>query len=319
MRYLPAIVGASLAAALLMSLHNPAKAGSEAFLQSSNNDRVIAAFNRGGSSAQKGDVSVTHYGGMGYLITSPSGIRLFIDPWRNDPSGTWGIWFKMQMPVTAADIGMSTHAHFDHDAFERLDSGMILDRMAGTWEFGDIRVTGIPDKHECNPQGLWPWGHVVEPMTGINPCPPTDTTQWDNVMYVIETGGIRFLHWGDNRHNPPNEVWDQLTNIDVAFLAVDDSGHILNGEWALDIEKKLQPKIVFPAHYYIQGITVEASTLMPASKWVKAHENHEILDSHTVTFNPDSIKDKKRVAMYFGYHVPFDIPAPPADWTVSYE
>ena len=134
MRYLPAIVGASLAAALLMSLHNPAKAGSDAFLQSSNNDRVIAAFNRGGSSAQKGDVSVTHYGGMGYLITSPSGIRLFIDPWRNDPSGTWGIWFKMQMPVTAADIGMSTHAHFDHDAFERLDSGMILDSYG--WDLG---------------------------------------------------------------------------------------------------------------------------------------------------------------------------------------
>ena len=201
----------------------------------------------------------------------------------------------MQMLVTAADIGMSTHAHFDHDAFERLDSGMILDHMAGTWEFGDIRVTGTPDKHECNPQGLWPWGHVVEPMTGINPCPPTDTTQWDNVMYVIETGGIRFLHWGDNRHNPPNEVWDQLTNIDVAFLAVDDSGHILNGEWALDIEKKLQPKIVFPAHYHIQGITVEASTLMPAGKWVKAHENHEILDSLTMTFNPDSIRERNRL------------------------
>ena len=44
-----------------------------------------------------------------------------IDPWRNYPSRTWD-WYFHDFPVTLVDVGVSTHAHFDHDALHRLDA-----------------------------------------------------------------------------------------------------------------------------------------------------------------------------------------------------
>ena len=37
----------------------------------------------------------------------------------------------------------------------------------------------------------------------------------DMVVYLVETGGIRTLIWGDNRHNPPQEFWDAIGQVDV--------------------------------------------------------------------------------------------------------
>ena len=48
------------------------------------------------------------------------------------------------------------------------------------------------------------------------------------VVYLVETGGIRTLIWGDNRHNPPQEFWDAIGQVDVLTLPVDGSEHILS-------------------------------------------------------------------------------------------
>ena len=29
------------------------------------------------------------------------------------------------------------------------------------------------------------------------------------VTYLVETGGIRLLVWGDNRHDPPEQIWQR--------------------------------------------------------------------------------------------------------------
>ena len=57
---------------------------------------------------------------MAFKLTSPRGITVVVDPWRNDPSGVWGVWYKQNFPFVTADVGLSTHAHFDHDGLRRL-------------------------------------------------------------------------------------------------------------------------------------------------------------------------------------------------------
>ena len=208
-----------------------AVAQSVAYLQQSNNDRVIALQRAGGIEPDDGVVTVSFYGGMAFKITSPRGVEIMIDPWRNDPSGIWGFWFVSEFPMTPVDIGLSTHAHCDHDGIHRLDATMLLDRMAGTFELGDVKITGIAEKHMCEPQGKYSYRRIITQVINEDPCFPGETTQWNNSMFVIETGGLRFLHWGDNRQNPPDEVWDMIGDIDIAFLAVSDEGHILSHKW----------------------------------------------------------------------------------------
>ena len=111
--------------------------GSQA--QESNNDRVMAIQRFGGVRKDTGEVTFTYYGNMAFKITSPRGVEVFVDPWRNDVTGMYPYWFVMQMPKVTADVALITHSHFDHDAMDRLDTSMILDRMAGEYTLGDVK------------------------------------------------------------------------------------------------------------------------------------------------------------------------------------
>lgn len=306
------IVGAVLSL-IFLSIPQQGNTHGIAHEQSSNNDRVMATQKYGGVRKSTGAVTVTYYGHMAFKITSPRGLEVFIDPWRNDPTGMYGLWYQMLMPKTHTDIALITHAHFDHDATERLDATMILDRMAGRFELGDVKIMGIAEKHMCEAQGKYPMRSAVIAAIDKDPCPPNEETQWNNSLYVIETGGIRFLHWGDNRQNPPDHIWDMIGKIDVAFLAVSDDGHILSRKWADVVMQKLDAKIVIPAHYYIHGMGVpQAGGLEPALGWTKTHP-HTLLDSHTLILTSGQLTKYKQHVMYFGEHVPFAVTGTPPE------
>ena len=306
------IVGAVVG---LMCLASPQQgdAHSIAHEQNLNNDRVMPAQKYGGARKSTGEVTLTYYGHMAFKITSPRGLEVFIDPWRNDPTGMYGLWYQMLMPKTRADIALITHAHFDHDATERLDATMILDRMAGQFELGDVKILGIAEKHMCEAQGKYPMRSAVIAAIDTDPCPPEESMQWNSSLYVIETGGLRFLHWGDNRQNPPDHIWEMIGKIDVAFLAVSDDGHILSPKWADIIMKKLGTKVVIPAHYYIRGVGVpHAGGLEPALAWAKTHA-HTLLNSHTLTLTAEKLAEYDQHVLYFGEQVPFAVTGTPPE------
>jgi L-ascorbate metabolism protein UlaG (beta-lactamase superfamily) len=129
-----------------------------------------------------------------------------IDPWRNDITGMFPPGYIRDMPIVRTDIAMVTHVHFDHDGVHRLQADMVFERMAGKFKLADVLVTGIADKHVCETQGEIVYRQLVIDFIDQHPCPPNEALQWDNSMYLIETGGLRILHWGDNRQNPPERV-----------------------------------------------------------------------------------------------------------------
>ncbi len=222
--------------------------GGSAQLQQHNNDRTIAAQVYGGLHEDKGEVKITFYGNIAFEIVSPRGVKIFVDPWRNDITGMFPPWYIRDMP------------------YRQL-------------------VINFIDK---------------------DPCPPNETLQWDNSMYVIETGGLRILHWGDNRQNPPDYVWDMIGDIDIAILAISDDGHILSQAWADVVMKKSKANIVIPGHYFVKGVNIpEAYGLLSAAEWTSKHE-HTLLDSASITLTPDEVKKYDQHVMYFGDHVAFE-------------
>jgi L-ascorbate metabolism protein UlaG (beta-lactamase superfamily) len=278
-------------------------AQSVAYLQESNNDRVIALHRAGCLNSQHdSEVTLQYFGNMAFLITSPCGLRIMVDPWRNDP-GIWGLFFHWDFPPTQVDVALVTHAHSDHDAIHRLDAAMVLDRMSGEFVLGDVRILGIPEKHVCVPQGVYAYRSAIIAGTGRDPCPPHDTTQWNNVLFVIETGGLRILHWGDNRQNPPQSVWDRIGDIDVAILPIDDGGHILSAEWTDRVIEKLGANIVIPSHYYIERLNNPHWFFnKSADEWVAARK-HTLLDTGTLTLTKARVAQHDSHVMYFGNHI----------------
>jgi len=156
-----------------------------AWMSGKNHDRIIQIQNEGGTRASTDTVEISYYSNSSFGITSPRGISMIVDPWRNDPSGAWGLWYRMEFPQVEVDIGLSTHAHFDHDALDRLDANMLLDRMGGTFELGDVKITGIADKHQCVAPGIVPWTEAVKQFEGRDdPC-TNNFRHMDNSLYVI--------------------------------------------------------------------------------------------------------------------------------------
>lgn len=266
-----------------------------------NHDRIIQIQQEGGTREAAEGVEVSYFSNSSFQVTSPRGISIIVDPWRNDPSGAWGLWYHVEFPAAEVDIGMSTHAHFDHDALDKIDANMLLDRMGGTFELGDVKITGLADKHQCVAPGLIPWTEAVKQFEGRDdPC-TNNFRHMDNTMYIIETGGMKLLMWGDNRPEPAPEVMEKIGDVDVVFVPVDGSRHILDYAQADSVVAMTGAKIAIPHHYLVPETTYYTSTLLPATEWAETHE-HTMLDGPSVTIKQSDLEGKQGHVYYFGSH-----------------
>jgi L-ascorbate metabolism protein UlaG (beta-lactamase superfamily) len=273
-------------------------AGSVAWKQPGNN-RHMLELSKNAAANQPGTVTIDYFGHCAFKITSPSGLSMMFDPWRNDPSGVWGLWFPKDFPKTVVDVCLSTHTHFDHDATDKVDATSVLDRMIGTWSFSDVKITAIADKHATDCPGSYKWINAVKEFGG-DPYPPNNPGHLDMVTYVVETGGMRILIWGDNRHNPPEEVWKSWGKIDVLTLPVDGSWHVLSYEQGDSIVERLKPKIVIPTHYRAPGVSSTLSTLQTADDYVQGQKKKQKLESSKLALTAAAVAPMDREFHYFG-------------------
>ena len=280
-------------------------AGLSGWKMTSNHNRMME-LQRTSMKGGEGSVKIDYFGSSAFKITSPSGITLMIDPWRNHPSRKWD-WYFDDFPLTEVDIGISSHAHFDHDALHLLDAHVLLDRLIGTYTFGDIKITGIADKHATDSSAaVYDFKRIIKEFDNIDITPPNNPRSWDHCLLLIETGGLKILAWGDNRHNPPEEVWGAVNNVDIVLLPIDDSQHVISFPHAEEIIQRLGPSVIIPHHYYIFDVTVRQSTLQPADGWLSTQNNVVRLTSPSANYHPqDLIHVKKRIDFFEG-HVAFD-------------
>ena len=277
----------------------PALGESDAWRQSSNNNRIIQNQKADLDTASEEPLRIDFYGHAAFRLTSPAGLSILFDPWRNDPSGAWGLWFPENFPAIQVDAVFSTHAHFDHDAVYRPEAPMVLDRMAGKWSLGDVNVHGLADKHVCISPGTHSWHEAFEEF-GVEGCPPNNPGHMDNVIFLVDAGGIRIVIWGDNRANPADHVWGALTDVDVLILPIDQSQHLLSYAESDAIVARLQPRIVIPSHYLTSGVSSVLSTLGSADEWVNQHSAAVHLNEPTLLIDKSFLKDKSGQIYYFG-------------------
>ena len=275
--------------------------------QSQSNHNRMMELQRRPPAATTDSVEIAHFASSAFRITSPCGLTVMVDPWRNHPSRTKD-WYLRDMPMTAVDIGVSTHAHFDHDGLNRLDAHVLLDRPIGTFSLLDVTITGIADKHSIDSSaGTYDFVKVYRDLYDTDITPPGNPRSWDNTLVVVETGGLRILHWGDNRHDAPAHVWDRLGRIDIALLPVDGSQHVMSFQSTAAIIARLQPKVVIPHHYYIWDVIQRGATLTPADQWVAQQSQSRRLESGVTRYRAKDIAAMAGTTIdFFGDQVAFD-------------
>jgi L-ascorbate metabolism protein UlaG (beta-lactamase superfamily) len=293
------ITVALIVLAVLLALPSGARAQqpatSEARSSAWNDNSLITIQKEGGDPTRAGEVKIEFYGHDAFKITSPEGLTVLTDPWRNDSTGAYPKWFLSEFPALRVDIVLSTHAHFDHDAVERPNGLMVLERLVGQFKLGDIEVTGLADKHQCDSSSA---------DSQAKTCPPNNVLAFDNAIQIIQTGGLRIAIWGDNRAVPDPSLDHYLKNVDVLILPVET---ILSRAEVDAILRKYDPKVVIPAHYFLNGLTTDISGLESADGWVNdwekaRHGDVRRLDTANLTLNPAALKAPHPRVYYFGNH-----------------
>jgi len=282
--------------------------GSWAWRQPENHNHMIELQEGLGASKNTSSIELSYFGGSAFRIVSPAGLSIMIDPWRNPPWGNWD-WYLYDFPRVNVDIGVSTHAHFDHDALHVLSAHTLLDRLVGTYEFNDVRITGIADKHVFDStHNAYDWAGLTQRLTNMETRPPNNWRSFDKCLILVETAGMRILHWGDNRPDPPESVWKSIRNIDVALLPIDGSFHVLSPPQIETILARLDAKLVVPHHYYIWDVTTRGSTLLPPNKWVDARPDSIWASAGAVQLERQFVQCQRQRAFCFGEYVAFEKP-----------
>lgn len=278
-----------------------------AWRQPENHNHMIGLQEQTGDAPPSGDcIELSYFGGSAFRITAPSGLTLLLDPWRNPPWGTWD-WYLYDFPAIAVDVVLSTHAHFDHDGVHQVSAHTILDRLIGTYAFADVRITGIADKHVSDStHNAYDWAEMTRRLTNVRTTPPDNWRSFDNCLLVVEVAGLRILHWGDNRPNPPDAVWEQLGKVDIVLLPVDGSQHVLSYVQADAIAARLEARLIVPHHYGIWDVTTRASTLLPPDEWVKGRADSMWAESGSYQLVNAFVKQQRNRVLCFGGHVAFD-------------
>jgi len=268
-----------------------------------NNNTLISVQKHGGDPTRSGEVSIEFYGHDAFKITSPAGLTVLTDPWRNDSTGRYPKWFLNEFPSIRVDIVLSTHAHFDHDAVDRPSGLVVLERLVGHFRLGDIEVVGLADKHKCESAPDHD-SDGTSTDSRVEACPPNNPIDLDNAIQIIETGGLRIAIWGDNRAVPGPSLDHYLRNVDVLILPIET---VLTRDEVDAILRKYDPKAIIPAHYFLNGLTTAVSGLESADGWVHDQEkvhpaNVRRLDSAELKLSPVRLEGSHHRLYYFGDH-----------------
>ena len=279
-----------------------------AWKQPENNNRMIA-FQDAGPQRSNGPVELAYFGCSAFRITSPAGLTVLIDPWRNPPWGTWD-WFLFDFPALKVDVAISTHAHFDHDGLHCVSANTLLDRLVGTYEFADVKITGIADKHVSDSShNVYDWAEMTRRLTDMITTPPDNCRSFDNSMILVEVAGPE---------NPA--LGRQSAQSARCRVGQDRQGRhcaAAHRRIAACVElcpdrndyRPSGPRIVVPHHYYAWDVMTRGSTLLPADEWVKRHDDARWLSEGTVALSPGDVKAQKRSVIYFGGNVAFAKPS----------
>ena len=231
-------------------------------------------------------MKLTYFGHCAFRWETPAGVTVMADPYRNQ-AGRY--WFSRLFPGVHCDLGLISHAHFDHDAADRLPELASVLRMPGEFEVGDTRIRGVRDLHSG----------------------ASRLRDFPNVMYRLEVDGVSYLHIGDNRADWPDEVARAVGDIDVLMVTVDDSDHLLTYDEVDSLVLRLEPRVVIPMHYFIPGISASGNDLLPPEGWLQRQQTVRRLDSHHADFSSEKLPGGTEVWLF--QPAPESLSAPETD------
>src|SRR5579872_170923 len=139
----------------------------------------------------------------------------------------------------SADIICVTHEHGDHNnasAVNGVEDGKkpFVISGPGEYEISGVNIVGVPSFHD-DKEGA---------------------ERGKNTIYSVTVDDVNLVHLGDlGQKKLSQEQVEALSSCDVLFIPV-GSVYTISGNEAPDIVSQIEPKIIVPIHYKLDGLKV---------------------------------------------------------------
>lgn len=208
-------------------------------------------------------MKITWFGHSCFLIENSKGKKLLMDPFDKCLGGN---------PYKgSADIITISHNHFDHNYTELINPGAVIINTPCIYEMDDLKIHGLLCYHD-NVKGA---------------------KRGENIIYMIETEGLRLCHLGDLGHILTDDEIDIIGNLDVLFMPV-GGNFTIDPKTASNLCNTIQSKLVIPMHYKIPSINFPLDGI---EKFITFMRNAINLNSNTLTIDA-SLEGKNLVKIF---------------------
>lgn len=173
------------------------------------------------------------WGGQACFKLKGKNATVVIDPF--DP-----VFTGLKLPKElSADVVLSTHDHKDHNNTGAINSPTgeksIMFKDPGEYEVGGVVITGILSFHDDT----------------------NGSERGKNIIFNILLDRLNIVHLGDlGQTKLTEEQLTQIGEVDILLIPV-GSVYTIDGKAAAGIVSQLEPKIIIPMHYKIDGLKFE--------------------------------------------------------------
>lgn len=196
-------------------------------------------------------------GQAGYLIKTPSGQLIAIDPCLSDfCENRAGL--KRLMPTVCApedfwcDILFISHEHEDHfdvDLIEKMAEGRQFKKICGPVSIKPlVKELGIEEFYTCLEYGK---KEQLLDMS-ITPVFSDHGPMTPNAMgFILDFKEIRLYYAGDTAYSP--ELIEKVLDIHphIAIMPINGEFGNLDAKEAYNLAKQLESKVLIPCHYWM--------------------------------------------------------------------
>lgn len=171
-------------------------------------------------------MTITWYGHSCFRLENKD-ISLLVDPFSSE--------IGLRPPKIKDTVVLVSHQHYDHNNIEEMPSESFLIKGPGEYEVKGVFVKGIHSFHDKS-QGV---------ERGLN------------TIYVIRMEDIILVHLGDFGEGKLSE--EQVEKIgDADILMIPIGGvYTINYKEATEVIYQVEPKIIIPMHYKVQGLKLD--------------------------------------------------------------
>lgn len=171
-------------------------------------------------------MTITWYGHSCFRLESKES-SLLVDPFSSE--------IGLRPPKIKDDIVLISHQHYDHNNIEGLPEDSFLIKNPGEYEAKGIFVRGIQsfhDKSQGKERGL-------------------------NTVYIIKMEDMALAHLGDfGEEKLSEEQVEKIGDVDILMIPIGGT-YTINYKEAVEIIQQIEPKIVIPMHYKIEGLKLD--------------------------------------------------------------